>query len=76
MGTRNSKINYELCSNSDNNIKYENNSLKIQLNNQKKINNELNEKISKLDNFYNLHLNYHKYKINVLTEKLEKYENK
>ena len=80
MGIKNSKVYNELDSNQENNLKnnMKNNvyELQIQLEEQIKINEQLNEEIINLNNFYTLQLNSLKYKINVLTEKLEKYENK
>ena len=80
MGVKNSKVYYDLDSNRKNNTKdctknnvYE---LQIQLEEQVKINGQLNEEITNLNKFYTLQLNSLKYKINVLNEKLEKYENK
>ena len=80
MGTKNSKVYYELDSNHENNTNdnTKNNvyDLQIELEDQKKINEQLNEEIISINNFYTLRLNSLQYKINVLTEKLEKYENK
>lgn len=84
MGIKNSKVYNELDSNHENNTKdntkdnTKNNvyDLQIQLEEQIKINQQLNEEITNLNKFYTLQLNSLKYKINVLNEKLEKYENK
>lgn len=80
MGVKNSKVYNELDSNHENNTNdnTKNNvyGLQIQLEEQIKINQKLNEEITNLNKFYTLQLNSQKYKNNVLTEKLEKYENK